>query len=540
MDNELLKSILPEDLYQELVNLDKNVVELDTCRIPKNGEPIDILQGCVPVIPKFNNVKDVKGINDIISSILSDSPLLKDVNLDEQRKNCLDIIQTVALNLSKASLDRLNKNQLIPLQKILLNLIEITIYNTILEKNNKSHQCFNLSLNSDNYYSLIPRIKNYHLQSGIRSYGIHDIFDDMIRSVIIKKEYKTTQNTNISHVIKYFVDLNKLSDSDIGDGTVDIKTIIYTRLLTFKNILLGVLGELYKTVNTPLLPQPLIYNLSSGIINTYFNGNISEITNKKLISGISITLKTDDEIIEYYKSLNTSLQKNLSEYFSIIDMFDLDQIKYELIYELSIIPCTSSNKGFYESVTNNKAQYKENLKDIPINSDEYNIFLPTYWMVWTTYLNLISLLPNHWTVGFITPVGAPVKLPIIYIHLLTIPIGSTNIVVWLTINGLAIAPVVMVVDGKTKSTWEVLFRGGKQLIEESQGSKTVPTGFNLPQYIGDSQAVIDINTNITESAPMLEDAFPPMYRMSPLNLVFLKFLNSCCDKGKIFMGLIPI
>lgn len=538
MDNDLVKSILPENLYQELINLDKRTTELDTCKIPKNSEPIDILQGCVPVIPKFNNTKEIGGINDIIGSILLDSQLLKEPNFDDVKKNCLDAIQSTSLNLSTSLSYKLNQNQLIPLQKILLNLIEITAYNTVLEKSNKSQYCFNLSLSADNYYSLIPRIKNYHLQSGVRSYDIHNLFDDLIRSVVIKKDYKTKLDISPIHVIKYFVDLNDLSESDIGDGNIDIKTIIYSRLIVFKNIVLRVLNEIYNS--TSVIKSIPIYILTSGVVETYFNGDISDITKKKLTKKIDIVSKTTDEIIEYYKTLNISLQKNLSDYFSMIDMFDLEQIKYQLVYELSNIPCTNSNKGFDIPTTENKNQYKENFKNIPKNSDEYNIFIPTYWMIWTTYLNIISLLPNHWTVGFITPVGAPLKLPIIYIHLLTIPIGSTNIIIWLSINGLAIAPVVMVVDGKTKSTWEVLFRGGGQLIEESQGSKPVPTGFNIPQFVDGSEAVVDTNINITEIAPMLEDAFPPMSRMSPLNPVFLKFLNTVCDSGQKFMGLMPI
>lgn len=565
MDDNLVRSILPENLYQELTELDKKTAELDTCKIPKNNEPIDILQGCVPVIPKFDSTKDIKGVKDILESILSESTLLKEQNSEEQnledlKNNCLNLIQSTALDLSKSMADKSNQNQLIPLQKILQNLVEVTIYNTILERNNKSKNCFDLYLDSDDYYSLVPRIKNYHLQSGIRSYDIHNVFDDIVRSVIVRKEYKTAKNVKPKHIIKYFVDLNDLSANDIGDGSVDIKTIIHSRLLTFKDVLLSVLNEIYSSANTSLLT--LVYSLSSGIVNLYFNGDISTITSKKLTSTISIEPRTPAEIIEYYKSLNISLQKNLSDYFSIIDTFDIDQVKYGLIYELSNIPCTSSsiksgsnsdsgvnssNSGsnsnstvFDKPTSNNKEQYKENLKIVPKKSDGYNMFVPTYWMIWTTYLNLISLLPIHWTVGFITPVGVPLKLPIIYIHLLTISIGTTNIIIWLTINGIAIAPVVMVVDGKTKSTWEVLFRGGHQLIEASQGSKSIPTGLVVPQYVDGSLAIVDTNTDKTELMPMLEDAFPPTYRMSLLNPAFLKFLNTCCNSGKLFMGLMPM
>lgn len=539
MDENIIKSILPENLYQEFTNLDKKTIELDTCKIPKNSEPIDILQGCTPVMPKFDNKKDINDINDIIGSILSDSPLLKEQNLDDINKNCLDAIQTVSLNLSKSMTDKLNQNQLVPLQKILHNLIEITIYNTVLEKSNKSQYCFNLSLNSDGYYSLIPRIKNYHIQSGIRSYDIHNLFDDLVKSVIVKKDYKNSHNIKPSHIIKYFVNLNDFTIDDIGDGNIDIKAIIHSRLMIFKNIVLRVLNEIYNS--TSVVKSVPIYALPISIVETYFNNDISDITKKKLTKKLEILPKTSDEIIEYYKTLNISLQKNLLEYFSIIDMFDIDQIKYELVYEFSNIPCTNSNKGFdVPQNIENKNQYKENLKNIPKDSNEYNIFSPTYWMVWTLYLNIVSLLPNHWTIGFITPVGSPLKLPIVYIHLLTIPIGSTNIIIWLSINGIAISPVVMVVDGKTKSTWKVLFRGGGKLIEESQGSKPVPTGFNIPQSIDGSEAIVDTNINITEIAPMLEDAFPPISRMSPLNPAFLKFLNTCCESGKTMMGLIPL
>jgi len=580
MDKEIVKSILPDDLYQEFTALEnKQPAELDTCKIPNRNISISPLSGCVPIVPNFDSSKEVKKIANLVESILSGLMKSDEQNkslYNDKKNNCFDIIDLAVKKISTSTIEKANKNQFVPLQQILKNLAEVVVYNTILEQISykysgqeklylKFDNSFTLELNDNGYYKHISKLPHYHLSNGIRNFDIHNAFDDLIKSVVVRKEYKLNQQVSQINIIKYYVDVFELSTTDIGDGNVDFNKIFYDKILLFKLYVVKFLNELYNKVlsnktNIDNLAVMQMYSFGSkesevgyyknniimfydgidSIINSYINDDISNITNLKLYTQISIDSISYDYIVVYFEKLNLIFQKNISDYFLTIDILDFEQIKYETIYELLQIPCTSNIESVLsEEVTEEQTPFDATLKRISKNKDDYDFLNSKYWKSWTRGFNLISLIPTHWTVGIITPTGTKIKLPIIYTHLLTVSAGSTVFVVWLSINGLAISPVIMTIDNNMKSTWKTLFRGGNQLIESSQGSKPVPTGFEIPQSVDGATATIDTKPDLTSIAPMLEDSFPSKDRMSISNPAHLKFLNTVCNSAKNFMGLVP-
>ena len=201
---------------------------------------------------------------------------------------------------------------------------------------------------------------------------------------------------------------------------------------------------------------------------------------------------------------------------------------------------------------------------IPNNREEYDLTTPQYWKKYTKYLNLVSLLPMHWTIGLILPNGTRIPLPIIYKFVTVIYIHPILTVVWLTVNGCVICPVILTIDFGLKkmlgnvpiptgsgfstsdsdvsSMWTVLFRGSMQQITKTNGGcKVAFSGSILKPIIGNPQnpvvSIVDSAINITKSLPMTVDDYPPYNRLSLKNIPYLLYLKKMCGTAKPFMGL---
>lgn len=186
----------------------------------------------------------------------------------------------------------------------------------------------------------------------------------------------------------------------------------------------------------------------------------------------------------------------------------------------------------------------EKILDLNADPDDYDLLKAKYWLKYTGFLNLVSLLPMNWTIGLIMPPAIKIPLPIIYVFLTVIYIQPTLTVIWLTINGMVICPVIMHVDfssGKAKSTWITLFRGGNQLIKDGGGCKPIPLPGLAPLPVNEQKpsktAMVDTLVEVTKGLPFITDDFPPFKRLSFANPIWLKFLYDVCAKAKPFMGL---
>ena len=110
------------------------------------------------------------------------------------------------------------------------------------------------------------------------------------------------------------------------------------------------------------------------------------------------------------------------------------------------------------------------------------------------------------------------------------PFGT--IVVFLTINGVVISPVVYFLQLKpiadSKSTLTVLFRGANRDIRSSgTGNKNA----GLPIVEG-----IDVDPDLSKTLPFTQDDIPITSRMGLTNLPWLSYLDKWLKTAKPFMG----
>lgn len=159
-----------------------------------------------------------------------------------------------------------------------------------------------------------------------------------------------------------------------------------------------------------------------------------------------------------------------------------------------------------------------------------------YWQLFARQLNLVALLPIHWSIGLIIPAPSGVvrvPLPVIWIPLVVIPTPAMVTVVWLTINGMVVCPTIWqwrfkpIADGDSYHL--TLFRGGNRLIKNKTGTELA----NLGTIVGG----LDTNPDITKSAPFIKDDIPVQERLNPTNILYMAYLNQWCSKAKPSMGL---
>jgi hypothetical protein len=278
------------------------------------------------------------------------------------------------------------------------------------------------------------------------------------------------------------------------------------------------------------------------------NSNLTNVVLNPLVNSVRLNNIKASQIshtVTKYNTSNKELLLSLDQIFlSLKDSFG----KVVETYEMWDIE--SQKKKSVEIISKNLCDGKplidgsipeNNIKTTPTNLDhrtfqedkEADIKNLKYWQGYSIYLNLVALIPKYWTVGVILPTGTRVKLPIIWIPLTVIQTKVSTTVIWLTVNGIVIVPTVYVIQWKpladAKSLHQTLFKGGNVTIKNNKtGNEYLQT-----TVVGG----IDINPEITKKAPFISDDLPTPERQSLSNLLYLKYLNSWCDKATKYQGL---
>lgn len=277
--------------------------------------------------------------------------------------------------------------------------------------------------------------------------------------------------------------------------------------------------------------------------------------------------------IKKLKSKLGESKKNLilsfSELFDIISILDTEKQKNNIIDELKKLECCGKpldikNPDEQESipVSDDLSNNSFNKKGNPELTDL------KYWQKYALNLTALNLLPIYWTTGLVI-MGAPLKLPTVWIALYCIKTPVNIIVLFLTINGIVVSPVIWILNMKpiadNQSMLLVLFRGGMkeiktdtncvplniQLIPISsplsllQFSKpdlpdiaipnqkptvpTIPLDTTIPE--------IDLNTMLSLVSLFKTDDLPTYERLLPINLPYVAYLDKWLTTAKPFMGL---
>ena len=311
-----------------------------------------------------------------------------------------------------------------------------------------------------------------------------------------------------------------------------------------------------------------LYDSVQSIHERYLDKDRKKLTgikdkNRSYIVTVSSINDLKNTIIELSKKFQLELQK----FYEYADIMDTDSNMSWIIDNYQNLKCLQNAnlaKAIKEEDDKNENDNPVTEHTIPNNREEYDLTTPQYWKKYTKYLNLVSLLPMYWTIGLILPNGTRIPLPIIYKFVTVIYIHPILTVIWLTINGCVVCPVILTIDFGLKkmlgnvpipagsgfspsdsdvsSMWTVLFRGSMQQITKTTGGcKVAFSGNILKPIIGNPQnpmiSIVDSAINITKSLPMTVDDYPPYNRLSLKNIPYLLYLKKMCGTAKPFMGL---
>lgn len=174
-------------------------------------------------------------------------------------------------------------------------------------------------------------------------------------------------------------------------------------------------------------------------------------------------------------------------------------------------------------------------------SDTEDMLKLKYWMKYASRLNVIALIPKYWTKGLILPKGLQ-KVPIVWQPLLVIPSKTKISVLFLTINGMIVFPVMWelrmnennlpVKDGLEgdNSYLKVGIRGANKKIKGNTGSKVIES-----LYV----EAIDAAPSVTKAAPIIVDDLPQWKRVTLSNIPFVSYLNDWAAAAADIMGIQP-
>lgn len=227
-------------------------------------------------------------------------------------------------------------------------------------------------------------------------------------------------------------------------------------------------------------------------------------------------------------------------------VFDTELKEKQIVEDLRGVKCVmqsmigGDDQNLKDSSDTNK-DADMSLREISRNPKAYDITKPAYWRKFTSFLNIVSVIPTYWATGIILPPSTPIKLPIIHKFMVVIPavIIGKIFVIWLTINGVVVFPTMLEIDlnRKVSSTWRILFRGGSVKIKDNGGSIVINTNLKTETENGGS-AIVDTDPSAFQSLAIQSDDFPPFERMGMNNLQFIAFLNEMMRKQTPYMGLL--
>ena len=255
-----------------------------------------------------------------------------------------------------------------------------------------------------------------------------------------------------------------------------------------------------------------------------------DIRNNAKRIGFNFYTVSGDEYTKYFKKLVDNFSKKHDAIITMLENVDIDNITNGVKDGMSQIFCCGEQ---LEVPDDEVIDYAKDLDNRTYSgTDDSDISTSKYWKEFTKYLNLNALIPIYWRNGIILPNGVKIPLPIIFIHMITIKVGPVIIVIWLTINGLVIVPVVYILQfeplADASSIWLIMFRGANKKIKDKTGVEIL----NIPMVGG-----INVNPELSKILPFKTDDLPTIERMKITNPLYLVYLNKMLLKIKSSMGL---
>lgn len=585
------KQLLGDDLYQQLIDMHAVQANTDMCQIGRQKPELPILKGCQPTILDKHQLERQRDrfIKDLNDKFIT--PINAKYDPENYRKHreslsqCLSKIQQLNEELSRKFV--VKDNNLYYLLSSLLSLItNIEVWNVLypedqIDKDSKYIYQWMLK-EEDHYWIYVQRRTD---KTAIRNYAFHNEFNNNMIDYVVSHKYEQhmTFNRSLIEMFSYGI---------VIDKEKDITTILekINKNNTFYSAVSSVLAEIQQTVRRNY--SSLRANVSADPLLTtnaeeYYRNNVTKLydsirnihekyldKDRKKLTGIKdkdrsyiVTTSSINDLKHTIMELSKKFQLELQKFYEYTDIMDVDSNMQWIIDNYQNLRCLRNTnlaaaiKEEDDEIENNNPATEHT---IPNNREEYDLTTSQYWKKYTKYLNLVSLLPMHWTIGLILPNGTRIPLPIIYKFVTVIYIHPILTVIWLTINGCIVCPTVLTIDFGLKkmlgnipiptgigfsssdsdvsSVWTTLFRGSMQQITKNNGGCKAAFSSNiLKPIVGNAQnpitAIVDSAIDITKSLPMTVDDYPPYNRLSLKNIPYLSYLKKMCGTAKPFMGL---
>lgn len=138
-----------------------------------------------------------------------------------------------------------------------------------------------------------------------------------------------------------------------------------------------------------------------------------------------------------------------------------------------------------------------------------------YWKEFANLVNLVGLLPipnipnvnqlRYWPVGLIIPYPggmAKIPLPIIWVPLISISFSIGTFVIFLTINGIFISPIVFFVSSSGFKQFIISIRGSSNKIGYDSNDQSIKSNISVPLSflsLKESKNNINLNNNLTQN-----------------------------------------
>lgn len=586
------KQLLGDGLYQQLVDMHAVQANTDMCQIGHQKPELPILEGCQPVTLderqlKHQRDKFIKDLNDKFINPLNVKYDPESYQRDRESLSlCLSKIQRLNEKLSKKFVVK-DSNLYYLLSSLFSLITNIEVWNVLypkdqIDKDSKYILQWMLK-EQDHYWIYVQRRTD---KTAVRNYAFHNEFNKNISDYVIRHDYKsvTSIDRSLIEMFSYGIKVDK----DEKDITAILEKI--NKNETFYSAVSSTLAEIQQTVrhNYDSLHKTTAADpLMTTNTEEYYRNNIAKLydsvqsiheryldKDRKKLTGIKdknrsyiVTVSSINDLKNTIIELSKKFQLELQKFYEYADIMDTDSNMSWIIDNYQSLKCLQNAnlaKAIKEEDDKDENDNPAIEHTIPNNREEYDLTTPQYWKKYTKYLNLVSLLPMHWTIGLILPNGTRVPLPIVYKFVTVIYIHPILTVIWLTINGCVVCPVILTIDFGLKkmlgnvpiptgsgfstsdsdvsSVWTVLFRGNMQQITKTTGGcKVAFSGSILKPIIGNPQnptvSIVDSAINVTKSLPMTVDDYPPYNRLSLKNIPYLLYLKKMCGTAKPFMGL---
>lgn len=251
----------------------------------------------------------------------------------------------------------------------------------------------------------------------------------------------------------------------------------------------------------------------------------------------SVVLREGTDFTSFFAKMNEVKDRLIESKNLLVNAYNINEtsyLKYQLIKRLREIKIC--DKPILNEPIDTEipivVEDLDNKNYPPPNSPEFKDL--KYWLKWCQFMNIITLQPQYYPIGLLIP--NPSGITRVPLPMIWIPIAATNtptmmIVVFITICGQVISPVIWVMKflplADNESSFFVLPRDINQLIK----NKTETKSTNMFVKKG-----IDVDPNKTKIEPFVSEDLPAITRMSIKNILWLTYLDKWVSKAKDSSG----